>query len=161
MPFQAVPPFFDPPSVLPVEGGLVEGVVVGDDEPPPVPKITIATARTAAPRPTTAMMRAVGKPARLATIPCASRRRANQSSRPSSPRGGSTPGPLGPPLPPLVSNSPILPRNLTRRIRSQHGVGACQYVDRGLRRPGCGRRRRGPRRRARVAPCGGGRAREP
>ena len=111
-----------------------------------MPEITQKSAPSATTSPTTARIRAVGNPGRFATIPCASRRRANQSSRPSSPRGGSKPPPPGPPVPPVVSNSPIVPSNLTRRIRSRRGARDGGYV--GGRRPASRpspRRSSGPR----------------
>ena len=105
--------------------------------------------------------------ARPALIPCASRRRANQSSRPSSPRGGSNGG--SPPVErsPGVLSSAIVPPNSTRAIPSRSGLrndrelggrGRCDRRlgrrRRALRDPRGALGRRGPRRlavRARVA----------
>jgi hypothetical protein len=92
-------PPLPPPWLVGVLDGFdpVDVCVPGDEvvELLPAELMTQNSAPSAATRPTTARIRAVGKPERLATIPWASRRRVNQSSSPSSPRGGSNPPPPG------------------------------------------------------------------
>ena len=125
---------------------------------PPVPEITQHSAPSATTSPTTARIRAVGNPARLATIPCASRRRANQSSRPSSPRGGSKrPPPVASRAPPVVSNSPSCRRTLHGAYDPAVALRDDRYVGGRGRRPGG----RGGRRRARGHPRDARRRRRP
>src|SRR5689334_21711055 len=74
-----------------VELPAVDELVVCD----PIPVSTQSSVPTARARAPTASTRAVGKPRRRTSIPCACRRRVNQSSRPSSLRGGSNCGGAG------------------------------------------------------------------
>ena len=75
----------------------------------------------------TAAIRVTGTCARRARMPCDSNRRANQSSRPSSPRGGSNGG-FSWDRSPGVLNSAIVPPNLTRRP-SRIPKLPCELID--------------------------------
>src|SRR6185503_5897289 len=105
----------------------VGGVVVVAEQPPVAPCSTQPKMKIAAPSATRAATRAAGMRGRRARIPCASSRRANQSSSPSSPRGGSNGG--SPPVrPPGVRSSAIVQQNVTRLVGSSSSV-ACEMID--------------------------------